>query len=177
MSGSFPPMKNPRKAASGSKGGKMRQAPNREAIQASRMKQAFEMRLQGRTFEQIGEKFGISRERARVLHDEALQATVGEGREMAARVKNQQLTTLEMVEVRLLELLLDPRLKVRKKSPDGSVVELADFEALNRLNASLVKNLRTTGESRRRLHAFSVAVEGRDSTAEFGRVGAACSGS
>ena len=59
---------------------------------------------------------------------------------MATRMRHQQLVRLEKVEVRLLGLLLDPRLKVRKNEAGESVMELADFEALNRLSNCLVKN-------------------------------------
>lgn len=140
MSGPFPRVKNPKKMAAGSKGGKMRQAPNRETIQAQRKKHIMEMRMEGRTFAEIAAKLGLDRATCWRLHDEVVEEALGDAKNLATRLRNKQLVRLEMVEVRLLKLLLDPKLKVRKTAVDGNVMELADFEALNKLNASLVKN-------------------------------------
>jgi len=140
MSGPFSPMKNPAKVAAGSKGGKMRQAPNRETIQAQRKKHIMKLRLAGKSFAEIATKMGLDRATCWRLHDETVEDSLGETRGMARRMRHKLLLRLEMVEVRLLALLLDPRLKVRKTTAEGSVMELPDFEVLNKLNAALVKN-------------------------------------
>ena len=140
MNGSFPRVKDPKKVAAGRKGGKMRTARNREAIQADRKKQTFSLRLRGWTFDQIAGQLGIGHSRAVELYQQAMKEMLGDQSKQAAELRQKQLAKLSIAEDHIFGMIQNRALRIRTTRKDGSVMELADFEALHRLNASLVKN-------------------------------------
>lgn len=132
--------KDPKKVKAGTKGGKMSRSRNREAIQADRMKQTFLMRVRGMTFEAIGEKLGLGHSRVIEIYQQAMKARVPEDTALAVELREKQLARLSLFEDRILDLALDRGLVVENPGEDGQVVQMPDFEALHKLNASLVKN-------------------------------------
>lgn len=133
--------KDPKKVAAGKKGGKMSRARNRDAVQAARMKEIMQWRLKGLSFAEIGRKVGLTQTPVRELYYGALEAERGETALLAERERAEQLHKTKKVETRLLGLLLNEKLKVNATKPDGQVMELADFEALNKLSVTLMKVL------------------------------------
>jgi len=98
------------------------------------------MRLRGLTFDEIAGHLGIGHSRAVELYQQAMTEMLGDQSKLAEEMRQKQLAKLSIVEDYIFNLIADPALKIRKTRKDGSVMELADFEALTRLNASLVKN-------------------------------------
>lgn len=142
MSEKKPRVKNPKRVAAGRKGGKMSRARNRTAIQAVRKKMTFELRLTGMTFEEIGKRLKppLSKPGVIALYKQALGEYLGESKEMAEAVREKQMVKLSLTEDRLFVMIQAKGLRVREVTENGDVVELADFEALQKLNAALVKN-------------------------------------
>ena len=125
MNGSFPRMKNPAKVAAGSKGGKMRQARNRDAIQADRKKQTFSLRLRGWTFDQIAGELGIGHSRAVELYQQAMTEMLGEQSKQAAELRQKQLAKLTIAENYIFAMIQNRALRIRTTRKDGSVMEAA----------------------------------------------------
>lgn len=74
------------------------------------------------------------------LYQQAMHEMLGDQSKQAAALRQKQLAKLEIVENHIFGMIQSRALKIRTMRKDGSVMELADFEALRRLNASLVKN-------------------------------------
>ena len=134
------PVKNERKAAAGRKGGQMRQATNRETIQATRMRQAFELRRAGLTFVEIAPKIGLSESQIRALYKRAMQQFLGDTANLAEEIRHKQLVKLTFFENKIFSLAEAKSLKVQGTSKDGIVMQMEDFEALPKLSACLVRN-------------------------------------
>ncbi len=132
--------KDPKKVKAGQKGGKMSRARNREAIQANRKKQIFLLRLEGLTEVEIAGRLQISQSRVSELYRQAMAERLPEDAKLAQAIRERQLLKLEVAENHIFGMMQKKALKVREVKDDGDVVELADFEALHKLNASLVKN-------------------------------------
>jgi hypothetical protein len=119
--------------------GNRRRSPAARDIRAVNKVEVVRLRLEGNSYRAIGEKLDLSLGAVHELCTEALTELQGEGRELAKRLRAEQLQQLDEVGGRLLRLVLKKDLRVTETKPDGSVLELAEFETLTRLTGSLGK--------------------------------------
>lgn len=91
------------------------------------------------THRQIAAALKISATHSCNLCNEALAENLEITDELAKRIRAEQLAKLEEIEARLMTRLLDTKLRVVDVKPDGSLMELADFEALIKLSGAVVK--------------------------------------
>lgn len=119
--------------------GNRRRNPAARDIRAVNKVEVVRLRLEGNSYRNICEKLDLSLGAAHELCTEALTEVQGEGRELAKRLRAEQLQQLDEVGGRLLRLVLKKDLRVAETKPEGSVFELAEFETLTRLTGALGK--------------------------------------
>ncbi len=121
------------------KGNLVRRNPAYKDIRATNKAEVVRMRMEGNSYRVIAEKLNLSLGAAHELCSEALNELQGEGRELAIRLRAEQLYRIDTLSGRLMRLVMNDKLRVVETRTDGSVLELQDFEVLTRLTGSLVK--------------------------------------
>jgi hypothetical protein len=134
-----PTQKHPQKSAGGRKGGKMRQARNREAIKVARMKVVLERKLEGASFEEIGRELRLSAEMARRMYHEHMDALKAENANLGERVRTLELLRMERTAGRAFKFFMSATLSVRSTTEEGDVMEVRDFEVLKALGPMITQ--------------------------------------
>lgn len=138
-----PVQKGSRKAAA-SKGGKAfaasRRAPKAAADRRTALKvEILALRLRGEILQAIATKLGISLGYTSELCVEAMKESAGLTAARAETLRDEQLAFMDAGQSLVARKLFDERLRVVDEKPDGSVMEMAEFEKVNKLSMTLIK--------------------------------------
>lgn len=96
-------------------------------------------RMQGQTGRAIAAALGVSTGYVSELLAAGLSEAQGNLREAATVMQATQLAWLDRGQSLVANRLFDEKLVVKEERPDGSVMELAEFEKLNKLSMTLIK--------------------------------------